>query len=83
MQKSEGMAYWELFQDPADNGHYMEIKITDAWTDHVRQRERVTTNVQDMENRIRDFCGRLVVIPQSYCNLAIGLGYGPNLRLDI
>jgi MFS family permease len=54
MLKSEGMAYWELFQDPADIGHYMEIRIADTWTDHMRQHERVTKNIQDMENRIRE-----------------------------
>ena len=51
--KSEGMAYWELFQDPADIGHYIEIRIADTWTDHIRQHEYVTKNVQVMENRIR------------------------------
>ena len=54
MLKSEGMAYWELFQDPADIGHYMEIRIADTWTDHMRQHERVTKNIQNMENRIRE-----------------------------
>ena len=54
MLKTEGMAYWELFQDPADISHYMEIRIADTWTDHMRQHERVTKNVQDMENRIRE-----------------------------
>jgi MFS family permease len=52
--KSEGMAYWELFQDPVDTGHYIEIRIADTWTDHMRQHEYVTKNVQDMENRIRE-----------------------------
>src|ERR671929_305015 len=51
--KSEGMAYWELFQDPSDIGHYIEIRIADTWTDHIRQHEYVTKNVQVMENRIR------------------------------
>ena len=51
--KSEGMAYWELFQDPADTGHYIEIRIADTWTDHMRQHEYVTKNVQVMEDRIR------------------------------
>ena len=51
--KSEGMAYWELFQDPTDIGHYLEIRIADTWTDHMRQHERVTKNVQFMEDRIR------------------------------
>jgi len=52
--KSEGMAYWELFQDPADIGHYIEIRIADTWTDHIRQHEYVTRNVQIMEDRIRE-----------------------------
>jgi len=52
--KSEGMAYWELFQDPADTGHYIEIRIADTWSDHMRQHEYVTKNVQDMENKIRE-----------------------------
>jgi hypothetical protein len=52
--KSEGMAYWELFQDPADVGHYIEIRIADTWTDHIRQHEYVTRNVQVMENKIRE-----------------------------
>jgi len=50
--KSEGMAYWELFQDSSDISHYIEIRIADTWTDHMRQHENVTKNVQDMENRI-------------------------------
>jgi MFS family permease len=52
--KSEGMAYWELFQDPSDISHYIEIRIADTWTDHIRQHEYVTRNVQVMEDRIRE-----------------------------
>jgi hypothetical protein len=52
--KSEGMAYWELFQDPSDNSHYIEIRIADTWTDHIRQHENVTKNVAHMENKIRE-----------------------------
>ncbi|HXX97791.1 MAG TPA: MFS transporter [Candidatus Bathyarchaeia archaeon] len=51
--KSEGMVYWKLFQDPADIGHYLEIRIADTWTDHMRQHERVTKNVKLLEDRIR------------------------------
>ena len=51
--KSEGMAYWELFQDPVDMGHYMEIRIAESWTEHMRQHERVTRNVKAMEDKIR------------------------------
>ncbi|MGH9999932.1 MAG: MFS transporter [Nitrososphaeraceae archaeon] len=51
--KSEGMTYWEIFQDPTDAGHYIEIRIADTWTDHIRQHEHVTRNVQVMEDKIR------------------------------
>ena len=51
--KSERMAYWEIFQDPADAGHYIEIRIADTWTDHIRQHEHVTKNIQIMEDKIR------------------------------
>ncbi len=73
--KSEGMAYWELFQDPADVGHYIEIRIADTWTDHIRQHEYVTRNIQVMENRIRELikdCPQPIIShyigksPQSY-----------------
>jgi Transmembrane secretion effector len=50
--KSEGMRYWQLFQDPSDISHYIEIRIADTWTDHIRQHEYVTRNVQVMEDRI-------------------------------
>ena len=55
--KSEGMAYWELFQDPSDIGHYIEIRIADTWTDHMRQHEYVTKNVQFMENKMSTYQG--------------------------
>ena len=73
--KSEGMAYWDLFQDPSDIGHYIEIRIADTWTDHIRQHEYVTKNVQVMENRIRELikdCPQPIIShyigksPQSY-----------------
>ena len=48
------MAYWELFQDPSDISHYIEIRIADTWTDHMRQHEYVTKNIQVMEDRIRE-----------------------------
>ncbi len=48
------MTYWKLFQDPADNSHYLEIRIADTWSDHMRQHQRVTKNVKLMEDRIRE-----------------------------
>jgi hypothetical protein len=69
------MAYSELFQDPSDIGHYIEIRIADPWTDYMRRHEYVTKNVQAMENRIRELikdCPQPIILhyvgksPQSY-----------------
>jgi hypothetical protein len=38
---------------PTDNSHYLEIRIADTWSDHMRQHEHVTKNVKLMEDRIR------------------------------
>ncbi len=51
--KSEGLAYWEIFQDPLDTSHYIEIRIAETWTEHMRQHERITKNIQFMEDKIR------------------------------
>jgi Transmembrane secretion effector len=67
--RSEGMAYWELFQDPSDIGHYIEIRLADTWTDHIRQHEYVTKNVQVMEDRIR---GLIKNCPQPIISHYIG-----------
>jgi hypothetical protein len=52
------MAYWELFQDPADIGHYIEIRIAETWTEHMCQHERVTKNIQIMEDKNPSTCQR-------------------------
>jgi hypothetical protein len=52
------MAYWELFQDPADIGHYIEIRIAEAWTENMCQHERVTKNIQIMEDKNPSTCQR-------------------------
>ncbi|MFL6506848.1 MAG: MFS transporter [Nitrososphaeraceae archaeon] len=67
--RSEGMAYWELFHDPSDIGHYIEIRLADTWTDHIRQHEYVTKNVQVMEDRIR---GLIKDCPQPIISHYIG-----------
>jgi hypothetical protein len=51
--KSEGLSYWSLFQDPVDLTHFIEIRIAETWTEHMRQHERVTKNVQIVEDKIR------------------------------
>jgi hypothetical protein len=52
------MAYWELFQDQADIGHYIEIRIAETWTENMCQHEPVTKNIQIMEDKNPSTCQR-------------------------
>ncbi len=49
--KSEGLVYWDLLQYSADLSHYIEIRIAETWTEHMRKHERVTKNVQIVEDK--------------------------------
>ena len=51
--RSEGIIYWNYFQDPVETNHYIEIRIAETWTEHMRHHERVTKNIQNKEDKIR------------------------------
>ena len=50
----EASEIFKLSAHLADISHYIEIRIADTWTDHIREHEYVTRNVQVMENRIHE-----------------------------
>jgi len=51
----DGAISWDLYHDPADPRHYMEIGISESWTEHMRQHERVTIPDKEIEERVRAF----------------------------
>ncbi|MGI0082198.1 MAG: MFS transporter [Nitrosopumilaceae archaeon] len=51
----DGAISWDLYHDPADASHYIEIGISESWVEHMRQHERVTVPDKDIEERVRAF----------------------------
>ena len=52
MRRRNGAYFWELFQDPAKPGHFMECFMVESWLEHLRQHERVSKADQIIEDKI-------------------------------
>jgi MFS family permease len=41
-RRRDGAYDWGIFEDPADEGRFIETFLTDSWLEHLRQHRRVT-----------------------------------------
>jgi MFS family permease len=41
-RRRDGAYAWRVFEDPSTSGRFVETFLSDSWTDHLRQHERVT-----------------------------------------
>ena len=41
-RRRDGAYDWGIFEDAAEEGHYVETFHVDSWLEHLRQHERVT-----------------------------------------
>jgi MFS family permease len=55
MRLRNGALSWELFQDAADLGHFIEYFVDGSWVEHLRQHERVTAHDQALWEQKRSF----------------------------
>jgi len=51
----DGAINWGLFHDVENPSRYVETFISESWTDHMRQHERITKADALIEDRIRTF----------------------------
>ena len=54
-RRRDGAYDWGIFEDPADEGRYIETFMTDSWLEHLRQHQRVTKADRLMEQTVRRF----------------------------
>lgn len=45
----DGAYNWQVFEDPVENGRFVETFLSDSWADHLRQHERVTKSDEALE----------------------------------
>lgn len=51
----DGAINWELYHDVENPGRYVETFVSESWTEHLRQHERVTKEDIVIEDRARSF----------------------------
>ena len=53
--RRDGAYDWTLFEDPAQDGRFIETFLTDSWLEHLRAHERVTNVDRLREQIVRQF----------------------------
>ncbi len=54
-RRRDGAYDWGIFEDPAQDGRFIETFLTDSWLEHLRQHERVTKADRLLEQVVRRF----------------------------
>ncbi len=54
-RRRDGAYEWGIFEDPAQEGRFVETFLTDSWLEHLRQHERVTKADRMLEQVVRRF----------------------------
>src|SRR3989454_8130315 len=55
IRRRDGAVMWAVYQDPGQNGRYVESFIVESWLEHLRQHERATVGDRTVQERIRRF----------------------------
>ena len=54
-RRRDGAYDWGIFEDPADDGRFIETFLTDSWLEHLRLHRRVTKSDRISEQAVRRF----------------------------
>jgi hypothetical protein len=54
VRRRDGATFWEIFEDSARPGSYLEVYLVNSWLDHLRQHERISRQDAQVQERIRN-----------------------------
>jgi hypothetical protein len=54
-RRRDGAYDWDIFEDPATDGRFIETFLVDSWLEHLRQHQRVTKADHMVEQVVRRF----------------------------
>jgi hypothetical protein len=52
-RRRDGASFWQIFEDAARPGSYVEAYMVASWLDHLRQHERISRQDAQVQQRIR------------------------------
>src|SRR3989441_10983344 len=53
IRRRDGAVTWAVYQDPGQQGRYVESFVVESWLEHLRQHERATVGDRAVQERIR------------------------------
>jgi predicted MFS family arabinose efflux permease len=56
-RRRDGAYAWDVFEDAAENGRFLETFMVASWLEHLRQHQRVTNADRVVQDAIREFGG--------------------------
>jgi MFS family permease len=54
-RRRDGAYSWDVFEDAAEEGRFIEIFLLDSWLEHLRQHERVTKSDRLAQEAVQQF----------------------------
>jgi MFS family permease len=54
-RRRDGAYSWDVFEDAAESGRFLETFMVASWTEHLRQHQRVTNADRIVQDAIREF----------------------------
>ena len=75
IRRRDGAVMWAVYQDPGQNGRYVESFIVESWLEHLRQHERATVGDRAVQERIQRF--HIAGAPPSVTHLIAAKFRGP------
>src|SRR4029077_15134831 len=55
LRRRDGAYTWDVYEDAAENGRFLETFMVASWLEHLRQHHRVTNADRVVQNAIRAF----------------------------
>jgi MFS family permease len=55
IRRRDGAIFWEVFEDAAKPGRYLETYLSESWLEHLREHERVSRDDQRVQEHLRQF----------------------------
>jgi hypothetical protein len=57
-RQRDGAYSWDIFEDAAESGRFLETFMVSSWLEHLRQHQRVTNADRIVQDCIREFGAR-------------------------
>lgn len=54
-RRSDGAYSWDVFEDAAESGRFLETFMVASWLEHLRQHQRVTNTDKVVQDAIREY----------------------------